>query len=49
MNIKESLKVIHHHCSEKYFQNYLDECHFRLQQEFIYRAIFQMLARINVN
>ena len=45
MNIKSWLRGIHHHCSEKRLQGYLDEYHFRFNRRNSMDTIFDMLIR----
>ena len=44
MNIKIWLRGIHHHCSEKRLQGYLDEYHFRFNRRNQMGAIFDLLT-----
>ncbi len=43
MNLKGWLRGIHHHCSEKYMQGYLDEFHFRFNRRAHLSTIFDKL------
>jgi transposase-like protein len=45
MNIKSWLRGIHHHCSEKRLQGYLDEYHFRFNRRNNMESIFDVLMR----
>lgn len=49
MNIKGWLRGIHHHCSKKHMQNYLDEYHFRYNRRSNMGTIFDVLIRKMVN
>jgi len=49
MNIKGWLRGIHHHCSKKHMQNYLDEYHFRYNRRSNMGTIFDVLMRKMVN
>lgn len=49
MNIKGWLRGIHHHCSKKHMQKYLDEYHFRYNRRSNMRTIFDVLIRKMVN
>ena len=49
MNIKGWLRGIHHHCSKKRMQNYLDEYHFRYNRRSNMDTIFDVLIRKMVN
>ena len=50
MNFKGWLRGIHHQCSEKHYQNYLDEYCFRTNrrntEKFIFRNIMQRIVSI---
>jgi len=43
MNIKEWLRGIHHHCSKKHLQGYLDEYHYRYNRRNLMDTIFDNL------
>lgn len=45
MNIKIWLRGMHHHCSEKRLQGYLDEYHFRFNRRNKMESIFDVLIR----
>lgn len=49
MNIKGWLRGIHHHCSKKHMQKYLDEYHFRYNRRSNMGTIFDVLVRKMVN
>lgn len=49
MNIKGWLRGIHHHCSKKHMQKYLDEYHFRYNRRSNMGTIFDVLIRKMVN
>jgi hypothetical protein len=49
MNIKGWLRGIHHHCSKKRMQNYLDEYHFRHNRRSNMGTIFNLLLKRMVN
>jgi hypothetical protein len=49
MNIKGWLRGIHHHCSKKHIQKYLDEYHFRYNRRSNMGTIFDVLVRKMVN
>lgn len=49
MNIKGWLRGIHHHCSKKHMQKYLDEYHFRYNRKSNMGTIFDVLVRKMVN
>jgi len=49
MNMKGWLRGIHHHCSKKHMQKYLDEYHFRYNRRANMRTIFDVLIRKMVN
>jgi hypothetical protein len=49
MNIKGWLRGIHHHCSKKRMQNYLDEYHFRYNRRSNMGTIFNLLLKRMVN
>lgn len=49
MNIKGWLRGIHHHCSKKHMQNYLNEYHFRYNRRTNMGTIFDVLIRKMVN
>jgi hypothetical protein len=49
MNIKGWLRGIHHHCSKKRMQNYLDEYHFRYNRRSNMDTIFDVLIKKMVN
>ncbi|MFI3304866.1 MAG: transposase, partial [Rikenellaceae bacterium] len=43
MNLKGWLRGIHHHCSEKHLQGYLDEYHYRCNRRTNMGVIFDKL------
>ena len=45
MNLKGWLRGIHHHCSEKRLQGYLDEYHFRYNRRNNMDTIFDLLIK----
>ena len=45
MNLKGSLRGIHHHCSKERLQGYLDEYHFRYNRRTNMETIFDLLIR----
>lgn len=45
MNIKGWLRGIHHHCSKKHMQDYLNEYHFRYNRRSNMETIFDVLIR----
>jgi hypothetical protein len=49
MNIKGWVRGIHHHCSKKHMQNYLDEYHFRYNRRSNMGTIFDVLVKKMVN
>lgn len=49
MNIKGWLRGIHHHCSKKHMQKYLDEYHFRYNRRSNMGTIFDVLVQKMVN
>jgi hypothetical protein len=49
MNIKGWLRGIHHHCSKKHMQKYLDEYHFRYNRRSNMGTIFDVSVRKMVN
>jgi len=49
MNFKGWLRGIHHHCSQKHMQGYLDEYHFRFNRRNHMETIFHKLAERMVN
>lgn len=49
MNIKGWLRGIHHHCSKKHMQKYLDEYNFRYNRRSNMGTIFDVLVRKMVN
>lgn len=49
MNIKGWLRGIHHHCSKKHMQKYLDEYHFRYNRRSNMGTIFDVLVRKMIN
>lgn len=49
MNIKGWLRGIHHHCSKKHMQKYLDEYHFKYNRRSNMGTIFDVLVRKMVN
>jgi len=50
MNIQGWLRGIHHHCSNKHLQGYLDEYHFRYNRRAFMGSIFDLLIeRMVVN
>lgn len=49
MNIKGWLRGIHHHCSKKHMQKYLDEYHFGYNKRSNMGTIFDVLIRKIVN
>ena len=49
MNLKGWLRGIHHHCSKKHLQGYLDEFHFRHNRRNNMDTIFHKLIEIMIN
>lgn len=45
MNLKGWLRGIHHHCSEKHLQGYLDEYHYRYNRRNGMEAMFDLLLK----
>jgi hypothetical protein len=45
MNIKGWLRGIHHHCSEKHIQGYLDEYHYRYNRRSFMGSMFDLLIQ----
>ena len=45
MNIKGWLRGIHHHCSDKHIQGYLNEYHYRYNRRVNTRAMFDLLVQ----
>lgn len=45
MNIKGWLRGIHHHCSEKHIQGYLDEYHYRFNRRSYMGTMFDLLIQ----